>query len=818
MIQPKHSFSKKNFEIKKIFIDREEAKALYKKRLNDNQKDYNVLVYYGIGGIGKSRLRKEICRIHKEENKESLCFYLDLNYADDRNLGTGILKLVDSCDNKKVNFKCFELAYALYFRKKNPTIQYERDKKSVTDNFFVGIGLDIIGYFDGGITSTAVEVIEKTLDSLKGRTIDKEVKETLKNFENYSINEMEEMLPLFFQYDLEFYIKKHKETKILIVFDTFEAINEGVTDPIRKRMNERWVEEIIKYFSREQFENLITVIFGREPIIWDEWENIIEQYRLNEFDYKYSEEYLKKLGILEEDIIKEIIKSSEGYPFLLSLSVETYAQIKNKGELPKICNFNGGYTKIIERFIYNLEKDSVELLRLMSIPNFYNESIFKYLFNRNILKISMTEFKEFNKYSFITYDDLEKDFYIHRILRKEILKTIPLDRAKELNREILSYYSDKVSVHAENKSVLEIFYHAKECMCAVEFNEWFLSPLSENIGSPFDILKQLQKRGEQSVLMHIFNYTLEKYETSDMLINFINIYIDTVHLGGEYEKAVNICNNYLNKYKKEEIANDKQLLKMNIRKIHHSMFFMPVNGLLKEAKELIKDINSEKYIDEYNEILFLLGGNLGILSGDFQTAYKWITLSKDWAEKHKMESFIHRTIRKEADIMLFNNNCSAAMELVNNVISISMPIEHINSRYKIYLLGVLGEIYRKQRELDKSYYCFNIMEKKSTEMHLLGWKAHSYFGKGMVQINKGNYNEGKLLLDAALKIYENIKHKWGIINVNQAIFYMNKIQGINTLNLNTYKEEAEKMGYRYNITFANDLENEDRPYLQLFFL
>ena len=152
MIQPKHSFSKKNFEIKKIFIDREEAKALYKKKLNDNQKDYNVLVYYGIGGIGKSRLRKEICKIHKEENKESLCFYLDLNSADDRNLGTGILKLVDSCDNKKVNFKCFELAYALYFRKKNPTIRYEHNKKSITDNFFVGIGLDIIGYFDGGIS------------------------------------------------------------------------------------------------------------------------------------------------------------------------------------------------------------------------------------------------------------------------------------------------------------------------------------------------------------------------------------------------------------------------------------------------------------------------------------------------------------------------------------------------------------------------------------------------------------------------------------------------------------------------------------------
>lgn len=101
-------FGKKNFEVNEEFIDRLEAKRLYHDKLNNNQKDYNVLVFYGVGGIGKSKLRKELCRMHEDENKEGITFYLDLNATDDRNLGNGILKLVDSC-NAKIDFKCFEI-------------------------------------------------------------------------------------------------------------------------------------------------------------------------------------------------------------------------------------------------------------------------------------------------------------------------------------------------------------------------------------------------------------------------------------------------------------------------------------------------------------------------------------------------------------------------------------------------------------------------------------------------------------------------------------------------------------------------------------
>lgn len=120
MIKPKHSFGKKQFNVNEQFIDRSEAKNLYRQKLLYNKCEYNILSFYGVGGIGKSKLRKELCRIHMEENRNAAVLYLDLNAPDDRNLGSGILKLVDSC-NAKIDFKCFEMAYALYFRKKHPS-------------------------------------------------------------------------------------------------------------------------------------------------------------------------------------------------------------------------------------------------------------------------------------------------------------------------------------------------------------------------------------------------------------------------------------------------------------------------------------------------------------------------------------------------------------------------------------------------------------------------------------------------------------------------------------------------------------------------
>ena len=821
MIKPKHSFGKKVFEINEEFIDRVEAKSLYKDKLIHNEKQYNILSFYGVGGIGKSKLRREICRIHKEENAEGITFYLDLNAADDRNLGSGILKLVDSCDTK-IDFKCFEMAYALYFRKKHPSVAYGRDKELVTDNTLVGIGLNIIGVFDNGLTGTTAEIIERTIRAIANRTIDPEVKEELKQFENYSIAEMEERLPLFFRYDLHSYIEKHKYAKVLIIFDTFEALNENVIEQVHRSKNERWVQEIIEYFDSESFPDLLIMIFGRDEIEWeDEWKELIDQYQLLEFSTEYSKEYLYKVGIDNEEIINSIINSSKGFPFLLYLSAETYANMKNADKEPSVEDFGGSYPEIIERFIYNLDKDTVEVLRLMSIPNYYDSEIFKLLIKTYNVSFPMTEYEQFNKYSFVSYDKKEDQYYIHDLMKKGILEKTSEELIKSAHEVMLAYFSDKIGEKITTKYILELFYHARLCKTSDEFNHWLKNAVNESPDhTPLDILQMQQKRGEQGVLMQIINGVLASYSLNSMLIDFVNIYIDIVHLGGDYDRAVKVCEEYLGQFTADMINEDEQLIKMRIRKIHHSMFFMPVDDLISEAEQVLEGLDILRFPEEYNELLFLIGGNLGVLSGRLDYASEWLEMSMVYAKKNSLEPFVHRTIRKQADILLEKDLVDEAIELIAPVVSLETPVKDIDSRYKIYLMGTLGECYRKKNDQDAAWHCYDAVDRKTTENHMPGWQAHSYLSKGMVRMQEGNLEEAKEYFEKAAVVYARIKQQWGIINTREAQFLLKKKSGslIEKDEIERCLRLAEKMNYRYNVEFLKKFIQKEDPYLQLFFL
>lgn len=789
--------------------------------MNHNEKEFNVLVFYGVGGIGKSKLVKEISKIHKEENKNALVFYLDLIAADDRNMGSGILKLVDSCD-AKVDFKCFEMAYGLYFRKKNPSALYGREKGMVTKNTFIGIGLDILSIFDNGITGTAAEIVERSIRAIANRTIDKEVKEELKRFDDYSIAEIEDRLPMFFQYDLISYLEKHDDTKVLIVFDTFEALNENVIEQVHRSRNERWVQDIIKYFDRTTFPNLLVMILGRDEIEWgEEWALYIDQYKLEEFDKEYSKQYLQKAGIEDPQIVDEIARGSKGFPLLLYLSAETYATIKNSGKQPTIKDFGKSYPEIVESFLYNLDKDTVEVLKLMSIPNFYNLEIFDMLVKAFNTSFSIAEYDQFNKYSFVKYEEQEDDYYIHDLIRSSVLEKCNDKIIKRAHKLLLRYFSEKISSDIKIKDVLQMFYHARKSMVQKEFDSWLASPISERLHlTPIEGLRKQQERGEQSVLIQIIDGIRSDFDLSDLRIELANIYIDIIHLGGNYEGAVDICEKYLASHSTKEIHNNQQLLKMRIRKIHHSMFYYPVNELIEEAESIIDSVDPSKFPEEYNELLFLLGGNLGVLSGDFAYAGGWLEKSMSFARKKGLQAFVHRTIRKQADILLFADNYDGALRLVNNTINKNSTIDDMTSRYKIYLMAVLGEIYRKKGDLETAWNCYEIVDKKCTENYMPGWQAHSYLAKGLVRYQEQKYDEASVLFDRALSVYETINQKWGIINTKEAILLLQKARNGSLLitDVEECKRLSQKMHYQYNLDFAERLLIEERPYLQLFFL
>lgn len=808
MIKPKYSFgkAKATFKLKEEFVNRHKAKEIFISSMDFSAEEYKIIMYHGVGGIGKSSLKKEIIQIHDKSYGESAVrFYFDFSTPENRNLGEALIRLVDSCESKrKYRFECFELAYSLYFKRKFPDAAYNREKEDLASKF--DIGLSIISIFDSGITQTTMSIVDKFTKLLKHRKLDDEIKADLKNFDNLSVNEIEERLPAYFEYDLRFIKSENPEINILFIIDTFEALNIYSNEVIHRNKNERWVKDLIACLPSNLF-----VIFGREKIQWgEEWEKHIELFELENLDMEYSYEYLKRAGITDDNILRKIVESCDGYPFYLSLGLKTYADIINDGRVPMEKDFGGSYPEIIERFIYNLPTDEVELLKILSIPRFYTNKIFILLINEFIAGYPITKFNLFNEYSFVTSE--KEKYFIHLLMKEGLKKYIDDDVYVLVNRVLFSYYEKLFEEQCLKDLYSEMIYHKCESADIQDFYLWIKD-------SKLKYLLDLQRQGEQGYIISIILMIINKYGLKDLPIELVNIYIDIVHLGGNYEDAISICEEYLSNYTEEEIITDKNILKIAIRKIHHSMFCYPVDNLIKSAKEIAEYNIIIESKDEYGELLFLIGGNLGVLTGDFVFAENWLNRTLNFAKDNNKLDLELRAVRKLVDIYAVNGNIKEALELIEKYISIDSELE---SRYHIYLIGTLGEVYRKLNRYEDAQYCFDRLEKNTIEKNISGWTAHSYLGQSMVCLCKGEINKGLEYNRKAIEIYEKINQKWGKIN-SKTIELLFKLKDNNDDNilkeLNDVKDEAQMMNYSYNVEIINELiTNKDCSEFYLLFL
>ncbi|WP_269850462.1 hypothetical protein [Methanosarcina horonobensis] len=77
------------FRKERVFVDRETCIDNFKKIIqNPNNQDYNALFYYGIAGIGKSKLQHELQNILNTEYPEMLWVSMDLENDTHRNVST----------------------------------------------------------------------------------------------------------------------------------------------------------------------------------------------------------------------------------------------------------------------------------------------------------------------------------------------------------------------------------------------------------------------------------------------------------------------------------------------------------------------------------------------------------------------------------------------------------------------------------------------------------------------------------------------------------------------------------------------------------
>ena len=290
---------------------------------------------------------------------------------------------------------------------------------------------------------------------------------------------MKKLLPYFWAQDLNNYLENTSKSAVLFI-DTYEALWEKERGRGNFNARDKWIRELISNLP----ESSLWVICGREELRWNEvdkdWNNYLEQYKLEKLPEKDALDFLNRCGIEEKEIQRVIIKGSEGVPYYLELAVDTYTEIAKTGS-PVPDNFARTRSEIFDRFMIYLSVPEQETLKVLSTPRFWNKDLFKALIEEFKTGYPLTAFSELNRFSFVQETE-EGKLQLHPLMRESLQTYQDQELKKEVHSFMCAYYSNQLNsidikaITPEHEIALtEAFYHAKESLEAEDLLKWFIS-------------------------------------------------------------------------------------------------------------------------------------------------------------------------------------------------------------------------------------------------------------------------------------------------------------------------------------------------------
>ncbi|MHC1756019.1 MAG: tetratricopeptide repeat protein [Methanosarcina sp.] len=466
------------FGKERVFVDREPCiQALRENIQNSRTKEYNVLFYHGIAGIGKSKLQRELQKILDEEYPEILWAAIDLNTKTYREVGTFLITLRNKIQEKcKARFYLFNIAHAIYWKKLRPEIPLLIENYPlIKEGKFFSKMIDVLNEF--GPARLIWDIINNAPDNV--RRFFKEQAIDINVLTAMEASEIEKLLPSFFAADFIDYLGT--DSRAYIFIDTYEALWEGLRDKGSFHEKDEWIRGNLI----PKMPGVSWVICGREKLLWDsecgpEYEMDLEQHPVDELPKKHCTQFLVGCGIKNKDIRNVIIKASEGVPYYLNLSVDTFEKINRKRQ-PIPEDFGKTQPEIFNTFVKYLEGNEIRALKVLSAPNFWDRDLFEILMKKFDTGFPSGAFSELIKFSFIKTDTNGK-YSIHQLMRKSLQEHQDSIDRKNTHQFLLAYYSDKIedldikSITPEHEIALtEAFYHAKEALKTEDLFKWFIS-------------------------------------------------------------------------------------------------------------------------------------------------------------------------------------------------------------------------------------------------------------------------------------------------------------------------------------------------------
>ena len=428
----------------RVFTDREKPRKVFwdtydTLKLNmDKLNDIAVVTFYGIGGIGKTSLIKQLMNELTEKIPQPKYIYIDFKNVKDT---IAVLKSMRNSLQSDYNFQfpMFDLALYVYLKKLGEDIEKGGLKSITSKSPFLSSLMDLCGAIPViGFVPTVLKSVDNLVAATRNMINDRKLE--LYELQNEEPDIILKNLPYYFAGDLENNLKDSGEP-FVVFFDTYEAlVNElsGIGEPLK---NDQWIRDE-KRGLITNIPNTIWVIAGREKIKWEqfnsEWKDALNQHLLGSLSGNDTESFLCSAGVSDERLRKEIYTLTNGTPVYLDISVDRYYEILENGETPSIDKIGREVDELIERFVRYMDDNKKDLMFLLSCLDEWTDDLLINVAGKVLTGFSYVSVEKIKGYSFISTED-NVDYVMHQTVRDVLYRVCPNSILKRVNEYMEIY-------------------------------------------------------------------------------------------------------------------------------------------------------------------------------------------------------------------------------------------------------------------------------------------------------------------------------------------------------------------------------------------
>jgi tetratricopeptide (TPR) repeat protein len=482
-IRPKHTLDAATPAASRQFTDRVEFIADFRSLLDSaTRTEPTVLVFYGVGGIGKTALRLELARMLDAGGTATAHTTLDFDVPAYRDPESALLTLRRDLQRKYgISFFTFDLASAAHWQLTRPQTAMTPDRFPLLTESAVLAEL-AAHRTEGGrpdLLAGLARLSSSSRPDVRDWWLSRGARE-LQGLAGLDPVQVGERLPMFWAADLRGDLAS-RNRKAVVFIDTYEALAQGERSEAKMHQRDEWVRELVA-----QLPEVVWVVCGRERLRWGEidpdWDTCLRQRLLGGLADPDACSYLSSCGITDTAIQDEIVAASEGVPHYLELAVDTYGEIRaHHAREPEPGDFARTRRDMLARFLSHLTQPEIETLKVLSAARHWDHTLFELLVTKYQTGYPVTAFQELCRFSFMDEGAVPGTWRMNQLMREALQEHQPPEARRTVHQFLFDHYAGQLAavtprnLGADHKAAfVEAYHQARQVLDPTGISEWLL--------------------------------------------------------------------------------------------------------------------------------------------------------------------------------------------------------------------------------------------------------------------------------------------------------------------------------------------------------